>query len=176
MIAHVSIPAADPRATALVLGALMDGHVFEFPVVPGAWIAVANDGSGTAIEVLPADMAHHPGRGKPDHAYRPEGPGMLPWEDQIYPDGTQLRPHAFHIALASPLDDSGIIAVAQAAGLRSVPCERGGVFGLIEVWLDDHTLVEVLSPHQTERYRAFMNPRAAAAMFGAGFAPALPAH
>jgi hypothetical protein len=171
MIAHVSIPARSPRDTALLLGALIDGEAFEFPVVPGAWIAVARDGSGLAVEVYPDAMAHHPGVGGVDPARAPEGPQTMPWEDQIYPDGAQLRPSAFHFALASPLDDAEIIRLAQNAGLRALKCERGGVFGLVEVWLDNTLLVEVLSAPELARYRAFMNPAACAAMFGAGVRP-----
>lgn len=175
MIAHVSIPSADPRATALLLARFMAGQAFEFPVVPGAWIAVAKDGSGLAIEVYPEAMAHHPGTGEPDPAHVPHGPEPLPWEDQIFPEASQLRPSAFHFALVSPLGDEAVIAAARDAGLRAVPCDRAGVFRLVEVWLDNTTLVEVLNPAEAERYRAFMNPAGCAAMFGPGLEPLLAA-
>jgi len=171
MIAHISIPAADPKATAVFLAKLLDGKVFPFPVVEGAWIAVANDGSGTAIEVYPAEMAHHPGSGAPDPGHVPAGPATLPWEDQIFPDGNQLRPSAFHFALASPRSDAEVLALARAEGFRAVACDRAGVFRLIEVWLDNCLLVEVLSPQETERYAAFMQPAGCAAMFGEGIRP-----
>ncbi|MDX2275221.1 MAG: hypothetical protein NW206_07190 [Hyphomonadaceae bacterium] len=173
MIAHVSVPARNPRQTALLLAALIDGEAFEFPVVPGAWIAVARDGSGLAVEVYPETMAHHPGVGEVDPAQKPEGPEPMPWEDQIFPDGVQLRASAFHFAMKSPLTDAEIIAVARKAGLRALKCERGGVFGVVEVWLDNSILLEVLSEAEFARYRAFMNPAACATMFGAGERPAL---
>jgi len=173
MIAHVSIPSRDPHKTALLLAALIDGEAFEFPVVPGAWIAVASDGSGLAVEVYPDTLAHHPGHGDVDPAVTPEGPEPLPWEDQIFADGAQLRASAFHFAMASPLNDAQIMALAKQAGLRTVKCERGGVFGLVEVWLDNTILVEVLSEPEMARYRAFMNPAACAAMFGKGERPAV---
>ena len=175
MIAHVSIPASDPQATAMLLATLMDGEVFAFPVVPGAWIAVARDGSGQAVEVYPRSMAHHPGTGEADPQAAPDGPQALPWEDQIRADGDQLRPSAFHFAMSSPLTEPQVQAVARAAGLRAVPCDRAGVFKLIEVWLDDVLLVEVLCGREVQRYAEFMNPQAAAAMFGPGQRPALPA-
>lgn len=171
MIAHVSIPARNPRETALLLAALIDGEAFAFPVVPGASIAVARDGSGLAIEVYPDTMAHHPGVGGVDPDRPPEGPKAMPWEDQVYADGAQLRPSAFHFAVASPLDDEQILRLAHRAGLRALKCERGGVFGLVEVWLDDAILVEVLSAREVARYRAFMTPAGCAAMFGAGARP-----
>lgn len=172
MIAHVSIPAQDPKATCLLLSALMDGEAFPFPVVPGAWIAVARDGSGQAIEVYPETMAHHPGRGEADLSIRPEGPATLPWEDQVSPDGPQVRPSAFHLALSTPLDADQVLALAREAGLRAVRCERAGLFGLTEVWIDGTLLVEVLGRTDVERYRRFMNPQGVARFFGPSVRPA----
>lgn len=170
MIAHVSIPARDPRATAVLLALFIDGLAFEFPVVPGAWIAIARDGSGTAIEVYPDGMAHHAGVGQPDPAAA-AGVRALPWEDQIFPDGVQVRPSAFHLALTSPLSQEHVMAAARASGLRAVACDRAGVFGLVEVWIDGTLLVEVLTGDEPARYRRFMNPGGAAAMFGPGLDP-----
>lgn len=175
MIAHVSIPSADPQNTALLLARLIAGQAFRFPVVQGAWIAVAKDGSGLAIEVYPPAMAHHPGTGEPDPTHVSQGPQTLPWEDQINPDANQLRPSAFHFALVTDLDDRTVTALAREAGFRAVPCDRAGVFGLIEVWIDNAILVEVLNRSEAERYRAFMNPAGCAAMFGPGIEPALAA-
>jgi hypothetical protein len=45
------------------------------------------------------------------------------------------------------------------------------VFRLVEVWLDGVHLIEVLTAEEAARYRRFMNPTAAAAMFGPGIAP-----
>jgi hypothetical protein len=171
MIAHVSLPSRTPKSTALLLAALIDGEAFPFPVVPEAWIAIARDGSGTAVEVYPDTMAHHPGDGGVDPARVPEGPQAMPWEDQIFPDGAQLRPSAFHVALSTRLDADRVLALARDAGLRAIACERGGVFGVIEVWLDNTHLVEVLTDTEAARYRAFMNPATAASMFGPGIAP-----
>jgi hypothetical protein len=171
MIAHVSIPARNPRETALLLAAFIDGEVFEFPVVPGAWIAVACSGSGLAVEVYPETMAHHPGVGDVDPMCEPEGPQPMPWEDQIYPDGPQIRASAFHFALASPLSEEEILSVARKAGLRALKCERGGVFGVVEVWLENTILLEVLSDREFSRYRDFMNPAACTVMFGEGERP-----
>lgn len=173
MIAHVSIPSRDPRATSRLLAALIGGESFDFPVVPGATIAVAGDGSGLAIEVYPDGMAHHPGTGEVDTSVAPSGPQTLPWEDQIYPDVPQLRASAFHLALSSPLTDAQILQLAHDAGFRALKCERGGVFGLVEVWLDNTILVEVLSEPELARYRSFMNPAGCAAMFGPAHEPGL---
>ncbi|HMY71386.1 MAG TPA: hypothetical protein PLD20_16490 [Blastocatellia bacterium] len=171
MIAHISIPVTKPKETALFFAAVIDGLVFNFPVVPGAWIAVANDQSGLAIEVYPINMAHHPGVGEVDPAVQPAGPITLPWEDQIHPEADQTQPTGFHAALTTKLAETEVIARAKAMGWRALVCERGGVFGLVEVWIDNNFLVEVLAPAEVARYRAFMTAEGCRQMFGTGLSP-----
>lgn len=171
MIAHASIPSANPRETAAFFAAVIGGLVFDFPVVPGASIAVARDGSGTAIEVYPPPLAHHPGTGQPDPAMAPAGPVPMPWEDQIFPEQGHTRPSGFHLAIATKLSAADVVGHAKARGWRVVECDRGGVFGVIEVWVDNLYLVEVLTQAELERYRAFLNPDGCAPMFGPGVEP-----
>jgi hypothetical protein len=171
MIAHMSIPSIDPRNTALFFAAIIDGTVFAFPVVPGAMIAVARDGSGSAVEVYPPDMKHHPGRGDPDPTRIPEGPATMPWEDQVFSETSERGPSAFHLAIGTRLTEGQIKSLAESRGWRSVSCDRGGAFGVVEVWVDNQYLVEVLVPEQVERYRAFMNPEACSTMFGPAIEP-----
>ena len=106
-----------------------------------------------------------------DPAFTPSGPAPAPWEDQIFPDGPQLRPSAFHVALASSLAEEDVLAIANRAGLRAVNCDRGGVFRLVEVWIDNTILFEVLCGAEVDRYKSFMNPAGCAAMFGPGVRP-----
>lgn len=171
MIAHVSVPSKDPQQAALFFAALIDGLAYEFPVVPGAWIAVAKDQSGLAVEVYPESMANHPGTGEAQTTASPATPQTMPWEVQIYPDGTQLRPSAFHLALSSRLSESEVIRLAQKIGWRALKCDRAGVFRLVEVWVDNAILVEVLNELELPRYRHFMRPEVCGDMFGKGIAP-----
>lgn len=172
MIAHFSIPSRTPKETALFFASVIDGLVYDFgPVVPGAAIAVAKDGSGVAVEVYPVDVAHHPGKGEIDPSAQPEGPSAAPWEDQIHVDHVQSRPSGFHIAMGTKLAESKVIELAKANGWRAIACERAGVFGVVEVWVDNNFLVEVLVPAQAARYQKFMNVEGASAMFGPGTAP-----
>jgi hypothetical protein len=157
----------------LFFAAVIGGVAFEFPVVLGAWVAVADDHSGLAVEVYPLDMAHHPGVGDADPAVQPNGPSTLPWEDQIYPETAHTRPTGFHVAIATRLKEAEIIARARAAGWRALACDRAGVFKLVEVWVDNGFLVEVLVPEEVERYRAFMNPEGCRPMFGESISPEL---
>ncbi|HEX5379389.1 MAG TPA: hypothetical protein VFW47_12485 [Phenylobacterium sp.] len=167
MIAHFSIPARDPRRTAEVFGRLIDGAVMPFPVVEGAWVAIARDGSGVGVEVVPDATAHHQGQGERDYSARPEGPFVMPWETQIRQDGASQPASGFHVALTSPLSVDEIIAIGREQGWRAVHCDRGGVFDLVELWIDNRHMVEVLPPEGTRRYLAFYTPQVAGQMFGA---------
>lgn len=171
MIAHLSVPSETPRETALFFAAVIDGLAFDFPVVPGAFIAVARDGSGTAVEVYPPSMKHHPGVGEVDPKLIADGPQAMPWEDQIFSAAGDAGPSSYHLAIATQLTETEIHSRAQALGWRTLACERAGVFGVVEVWIDNRYLVEVLVPEQAARYRAFMTIDGCSAMFGPGMAP-----
>jgi hypothetical protein len=167
MIAHFSLPAREPEVVAGVFAEIIDGVAMPFPVVPGAWVAIARDGSGTGVEVLPEASAHNPGSGDTDPARRATGPEVMPWEVQIRQDGAAQQASGFHVAITSPLSAERIIALGRSQGWRSVYCDRGGVFDLVELWIDNRFLVEVLPPEGVTRYQAFYRPEVAGQMFGA---------
>jgi hypothetical protein len=167
MIAHFSIPLREPRRVADVFAHLIDGVVMPFPVVPGAWVAIARDGSGTGVEVLPEASAHHPGEGDCDPTRKAEGAEVMPWEVQIRQDGALQQASGFHVALTSPRSAEAIMAVATAEGWRAAICDRGGVFDLIEVWIENRFLIEVIPPRGLQWYLAFYTPEVAGRMFGA---------
>jgi hypothetical protein len=164
MIAHISIPAHDPRAAAEVFGRIIDGEVMPFPVVEGAWVAIARDGSGLGVEVVPAASAHHPGDGLPDGRVS-DGPFVMPWETQIRQDGAPQDASGFHVAITTKLSVDDLLAIGAEKRWRAVHCDRGGVFDLVELWIDNRFLVEVLPPKGSERYHAFYTPEVAGKMF-----------
>lgn len=165
MIAHFSIPARDTQAVAGVFARVIDGVAMPFPVVEGAWVAIARDGSGVGVEVVPETSAHHPGEGDEDPSRPPEGPIPMPWETQIRQDGRPQAAGPFHVAMTTRLSTEEVLAIGREQGWRAVHCDRGGVFDLVELWVDNRALVEILSPEGTDRYLAFYNPEAAAKMF-----------
>ena len=165
MIAHFSLPARDPQRVAHVFARLIDGEAMPFPVVPGAWVAIARDGSGCGVEVLPDASAHTPGAGDPDLSRVAQGPEVMPWEVQIRQQGSLQEHSGFHVALSSPLSTEEILAIGRAEGWRSVHCERGGVFDLVEVWVENHFMLEVLPPQGLQRYLQFYTPDVAGRMF-----------
>ena len=89
----------------------------------------------------------------------------MPWEVQIRQEG-HLQDHSgFHVALSSPLSTEEILAVGRAEGWRSVFCDRGGVFDLVEIWVENRFMLEVLPPRGLQRYLDFYTPEVAGRMF-----------
>lgn len=170
MIAHVSIPAKNPIQVAKLLGKVMGGKVFNFPVVAGAYIVIANDESGTAIEVYPSGTLHHPGRGKAPAQPGPASMITQEWEDQIFHEDVPSSFSSYHMALVTSLSEEEVLRLGEEEGIRAVPCDRAGVFKLVELWIDNIFLIEVLIQKEATRYRGFMNPKVAAEMFGPAIA------
>lgn len=169
MIAHFSLPAREPELVAGVFARIIDGVAMPFPVVPGAWVAIAKDGSGLGVEVLPEASAHNIGEGDTDLNRRANGPEVMPWEVQIRQNGAAQQASGFHVAITSSLSADTIIELGRLHGWRAVYCDRGGVFDLVELWIDNRFLVEVLPPEGTARYHAFYKPEVAGQMFGGAF-------
>ena len=161
MIAHFSMSARDPQATATLLARLMGGRVIPFAPVPGACAVVVLDGQGTMVEVLPEATVIEPGIGQagPKAEFYP-----APWAAQF----TQARRAAeyapFHVAIATQCSTEDVLAVGQEAGLRTLVCNRGGQFDVVEMWMDDRFMIEWLVPVEQARYRALFTPEAMRAM------------
>src|SRR3569623_139169 len=106
MIHHISIPAADPRHVAHVLGQLLGGYVGPFVgPIPGAWVAYAEDSYGTGIEVYPDHTELFPGQRDDEqgHAVPGEAPAA----------------GAFHALLAVSVDPQTIEAIGAREGWRT---------------------------------------------------------
>jgi hypothetical protein len=134
-------------------------------VVQGAWVAVARDGSGLGVEVVPEASAHHRGEGDRDPAHASDGPFVMPWETQIRQDGAAQTASGFHVAITTKLSVDELLQIGRENGWRAVHCDRGGVFDLVELWVDNRLLVEVMPPEGAARYFAFYKPEVCGAMF-----------
>jgi hypothetical protein len=143
LIAHCSIPADNPAATARVLAEILDGEALRFPPGgPGAWVAWSGDGS-VSIEIV--ERGH-----------------------MIQLDGDQGNWHSApiasrfseaHVAICVDRPEAEIIAIAQKAGWTARHCERGGgFFSLAEVWVDNAFMIEFLDPAQTAVYKQRVTP------------------
>ncbi len=146
---HLSINATDPQRVASILASFLGGKAMPFPPFPGSWIAFAEQDDGTAIEVYPTTHRLRPGR------------------DQIecVEEAASDSPGFLHVAIASNLPALEVIELAMAQGWLARKCSRGP-FELIEVWLENRLLVEVLDPAMQADYRRGMTMANWVSMFG----------
>lgn len=140
MLFHLSIAAEDPKHVADVIAELWGGESFPFPPVSqGSWIAMAGDDRSTTIEVYPFRTVLREAEGDADA--RGEASG-------------QDRFTATHAAIATDLDQDQVIAIARREGWPAKYRKRGGVFGVIEMWIEGRQMIEVLTPEMQAEYLA----------------------
>lgn len=143
-LVHASMPADNPRFAAGVLADIMGGEAIPFPPAgPDAWMAWSGDGA-IELEVVPRgatlrcdeDQGNWRGDGKP-----------APRESEVH----------FAISVGRSADE--VLRIAQEAGWTARHCDRGnGLFGLVEVWVDDCFMIEFMDPAQTARYDEVVTP------------------
>lgn len=138
MIFHLSLPARDPKRVSAVMAELWGGEAFPFHPIPGAWIAMAGDAHGTALEVYPAETVLIPG----DTALESE-------------TGAPAANTASHAAVETPLSEPEVMAIAEREGWLARRCDRGP-FELIELWIEGWVLVELLTAEMATDYRRSM--------------------
>ncbi|MBY9065393.1 hypothetical protein K1X12_00695 [Hyphomonas sp. WL0036] len=144
MIAHVSLPADDTAKVAETLARIMNGTAVPIPPGgPGAWMAWSGD-ELVEIEVIPRGAVMQPA----------EGGGN--WQPQAEAASTSRRSEC-HFALCVDRPAKEVIDIAEAAGWPSTICDRGGFFHVVEVWIEDAFLMEVLDPEYTAAYKASMS-------------------
>jgi hypothetical protein len=136
MLFHVSTDAEDPRRVARALAELMGGRATPFPAVtPGSWVAHAGDDRNTLVEVYP------------------RGTELVPTDagaEGVPGPGNARGP--IHFALATPLSEREVHAIAQREGWPSATHSRQGLFSVIEVWLEGARLVELLTTDMQRDY------------------------
>lgn len=142
MIHHLSIAARDPKHVADVLAEMMGGTAVPFSPNPGSFFALQLDENGSGVEVHPAGTELQPS-GAVGAGFAKTGavPGY----------------GAVHFALSVATDASKVKAVAEREGWECYDCNRGP-FHVIEVWIENRTMVEILPPEYAREYLAFTNP------------------
>lgn len=143
LIAHVSIPADDPKRAAEGIADIMQGEAMPFPPGgPNAWVAWSGDGE-IDLEIVPRGQLIH--RGDAEAEWRPGG-ARSPLTET-------------HVAIGVDRGADDIIAVAAKYNWPARRCERGGgLFALVEVWVEGVFLIEFLDPAQTAHYRTIATP------------------
>jgi hypothetical protein len=141
MIHHLSIAARDPKQAASVLAELMGGSAVPFPPNPGSFFALQLDEHGSGVEVYPAGTELQPNGATGGRFVRHDARGF----------------GSTHFALSVVTDAARVKAVAEQAGWQCFDCNRGP-FHVIEVWVENETMVEVLPPEYAQEYLAFTRP------------------
>jgi hypothetical protein len=146
MIHHVSIPARDPRHVAEVLAELMRGKCHPFGPLEGAFMAASGDEHGTMIEV-------YPDRATLD---------IPPNDDQVVFGDNTAPPTTwpFHVFLSVPREADEVERIGAREGWRAKTYGRGmqgkkPFFHVIEFWLENRLMIEVVSPAMAQEYQDF---------------------
>ena len=157
MIHHLSIAARQPQQAAGVLAELMGGKAVPFPPNPGSFFALQLDEHGSGVEVYPAGTELEPnGDTGGSFVKHPRDRGF----------------GSTHFALSVRTDAKKVEEIAARAGWKCFTCNRGP-FHVIEVWVENETMVEVLPPEFAAEYLAFTRPdKVLTAMTAAGTAAA----
>jgi hypothetical protein len=154
MINHISIGAHNPEKVANIIAELWGGYAFPFPPSPGGWVALADDGRGTMVEIVPAHVQLVPGTGFPEEQGFTQQTITDHFEATFVPDNELTLFGSVHLNINSPLTEEAIKAIAKREGWRCFTANRGrGLFQLIEFWIEDRFLLEVNTPEMTARYQ-----------------------
>lgn len=168
MINHISIAVNEPERVANVLAEIWDGMVYPFPPAPGSFFVLANDGRGSAIEIIPNGTVLVPGAGLPDE----DDLDAVTEEFEAKFVQSELRPRyvATHLNINTRKNIEEIRAIAKREGWRVLVCNRGeGLFQLVEIWVENTFMLEVMTPEQTARYIEITDPEFMAKAFAGAF-------
>ena len=169
MINHISIAANDTEKVANVLAELWGGFVIPFPPAPNSFMVLANDGRGSAVEVTPINTVLIPGEGLPPENVDANTP-TEEYEAKFVQSDFTPRYVATHLNINTNLSEAEVKAIAKREGWRVLTCNRGeGLFQLIELWIEDRFMLEVMTPEQTARYIEITQPEFIARAFGDAF-------
>jgi len=158
MIHHLSIAARDPQHVAGVLAEFMGGAAVPFPPNPGSFFALQLDEHGSGVEVYPAGTELQPGGVNGGSFVKKEARGYGPT----------------HFALSVAAEADQVEAIARREGWQCFRRNRGP-FHVIEVWVENESMVEILPPEFAREYLAFTRPDKVAAAMAAA-APATARH
>lgn len=145
MIHHISIPAENPLHVAKVLAEVLSGTFGEFPPHRGSYITFAVDAIGTAIEVYPRGTELIPGSQNQ----------AVQFQDNNQPS----RFIATHAAISVPCDEEKITQIALREGWRVVRCDRDGLFEVIEFWIENAVMLELLTQEMALKYIQATDPQ-----------------
>ncbi|MBD2106572.1 hypothetical protein [Nodosilinea sp. FACHB-13] len=144
MIHHISISANDPLHVATVMAEVFQGYVIPFPPNPGSYMTLAADVYGTAIEVYPTGSEIFPDSHEGQAGF------------QLTSQRTQYS--AFHAAISVPMSLEEIERIGDREGWRVLFANRDGLFDVVEFWVENRLMLELLTPVMAVKYQAVFSP------------------
>lgn len=176
MINHISIAAQNPEKVANVLAELWGGAMaIPFPPCPGGYIVLANDGRGSGVEVTPINTVLVPGEGLPPEENFDINTPTIEYEAKFVQSDFAPPYVATHLNINTLLSEAEVKAIARRENWRVLTANRdNGLFQLIELWIEDRFMLEVMTPEQTKRYVEITDPEYIAKIFGGQIPPTGP--
>lgn len=138
-IHHYSIPVQDTRRVAAVLCDLFGGTITPFGPYENSYIVWFGDAYGTGIELYPAgtEMLPDAGNGQANFRHNPSDSGFT----------------ATHAAISIDRSREEILTLARNNGWKALELSRG-TFNVIEFWIENRVLIELLTPDMARDYLA----------------------
>lgn len=144
MLHHISIPANNPRLVAEALAKIFGGKAAPFPPHAGSYMAVSYDEYGTMIEVYPVGTELVPGAGEE----------QVRFQDNTHPS----QFYGIHAAISVSASQNQIEEIANNEGWRVLRCNRGN-FEVMEFWIENQLMLELLTPEMASQYLNFTQRR-----------------
>ncbi|GAB1542783.1 hypothetical protein NUACC21_54570 [Scytonema sp. NUACC21] len=138
MIHHFSISVKNPYRVAQVFAEILKGQVLNFFPHPGSYIVVSFDENGTAIELYPLGTQLVPGVAEGECTFVQ----------------TAIASHYIdmHAALSVSLSQEEIEQIGQREGWRVVRCNRDSLFDVMELWIENRLMIELLTKEMASQY------------------------
>lgn len=160
MINHISIGVHNPEKVANVLAELWNGYAYPFPPSPKSFIVFADDNRGSLIEIIPINTVLVPGKGLPNEENFDIDTPTGKYEGAFVSSDFSPNFTATHLNINTNLSEAEIKAIADREGWRCFTANReGGLFQLIEFWIEDRFLLEVNTPEMTAKYVEMAQPQ-----------------
>lgn len=139
MIHHYSIPVYDTKNIADIMAKLFGGIITQFGPYKNSYIVWFGDKYGTAIEFYPCgtEMIPDDGNGQANFTHNHNFSGYT----------------ATHAAVSIDRSKEEIYELAEELGWRAIELPRGG-FNVIEFWIENKVMIELLTPTMTQNYLA----------------------
>lgn len=135
MILHASVVADEPRNTAETIARLLGGIALPLGPGDGTWSAIGPDPIGNMISVLERGSEFHRTQGHVDTR-----------------KGEPVRHSAYHLLVDTMLSEAEVLRLAEDRGCHAQRAKHGA-FDVIEFWVDDCLLIEVVTPEMGRDYR-----------------------